>query len=79
MILRQYRNRPSKEIMCWTSDIEARRSREKRGTRGVGGLKSVPIHSWHNRFPKLLIRYEKKSENYLALVQLGFYFIVYRS
>src|SRR6478672_11073285 len=24
-------------------------------------------NSWHNRFRKLLVRYEKKSENYLAL------------
>jgi putative transposase len=28
-------------------------------------------NSWHNRFRKLLIRYEKKSENYLALVCLA--------
>ncbi|AFU57846.1 putative transposase, IS4 family protein [Candidatus Nitrososphaera gargensis Ga9.2] len=27
-------------------------------------------NSWHNRFRKLLVRYEKKSENYLGLVQL---------
>ena len=25
-------------------------------------------NSWHNRFRKLLVRYEKKSENYLSLV-----------
>jgi IS5 family transposase len=25
-------------------------------------------NSWHNRFRKLLVRYEKKSENYLAAV-----------
>ena len=29
------------------------------------------INSWHNRFRKLLVRYEKKSTNYLALVQLA--------
>ena len=28
-------------------------------------------NSWHNRFRKLLIRYEKKLENYFALVCLG--------
>ena len=27
-------------------------------------------NSWHNRFRKLLIRYEKKAENYLGLVHL---------
>ena len=28
-------------------------------------------NSWHNRFRKLLVRYEKKVENYLGLVQLA--------
>ncbi|HEY6536269.1 MAG TPA: transposase [Candidatus Nitrosocosmicus sp.] len=28
-------------------------------------------NSWHNKFRKLLTRYEKKSENYLGLVQLS--------
>ena len=28
-------------------------------------------NSWHNKFRKLLVRYEKKSENYLALVSLA--------
>jgi putative transposase len=35
-------------------------------------------NSWHNRFRKLLIRYEKKSENYLGIVQLACCMIVYR-
>jgi hypothetical protein len=35
-------------------------------------------NSWHNRFRKLLIRYEKKSENYVALVCLACCIIVYR-
>ena len=35
-------------------------------------------NSWHNRFRKLLVRYEKKSENYLALVCLACYIIVCR-
>jgi len=35
-------------------------------------------NSWHNRFRKLLIRYEKKSANYLALVQLSCCLILYR-
>ena len=33
---------------------------------------------WHNRFRKLLVRYEKKSENYLTLVCLACCIIVYR-
>jgi putative transposase len=36
-------------------------------------------NSWHNRFRKLLIRYEKKSEeNYLGLVQFACCMIIYR-
>jgi putative transposase len=35
-------------------------------------------NSWHNRFRKLLVRYEKKSENYLTLVCLACCIIVYR-
>jgi putative transposase len=35
-------------------------------------------NSWHNRFRKLLIRYEKKSENYLGLVHLSCCMILYR-
>jgi len=35
-------------------------------------------NSWHNRFRKLLVRYEKKSENYLALVSLACCIIIYR-
>jgi len=34
--------------------------------------------SWHNRFRKLLVRYEKKAENYLGFVQLACCIIVYR-
>ncbi len=35
-------------------------------------------NSWHNRSRKLLTRYEKKSENYLGLVQLSCCMIIYR-
>jgi putative transposase len=35
-------------------------------------------NSWHNRFRKLLIRYEKKLENYFALVCFGCCIIIYR-
>jgi putative transposase len=34
--------------------------------------------SWLNRFRKLLIRWEKKAENYLGLVQLACSIMVYR-
>jgi putative transposase len=35
-------------------------------------------NSWYNRFRKLLTRYEKKSYDYLGLVQLACCMIVYR-
>ena len=35
-------------------------------------------NSWHNRFRKLFIRYERKIENYLGLVQLSSSIIIYR-
>jgi len=35
--------------------------------------------SWHNRFRKLLVRFEKKDENYEALVQFANCLIVYRA
>lgn len=35
--------------------------------------------SWHNRFRKLLIRFEKKDENYQALTEFANCLIVYRA
>jgi len=35
-------------------------------------------NSWHNRFRKLRIRYEKEAENYLGLVEFAGALIVYR-
>jgi transposase len=35
-------------------------------------------HSWFNRFRRLLIRWEKKGQHYLALVQLAAVLIIYR-
>ena len=35
-------------------------------------------HSWFNRFRRLLIRWEKKADNYLALLQFAATLIVYR-
>ena len=35
-------------------------------------------NSWHNRFRKLLVGYEKKLENYFALVCLGCCIVIYR-
>jgi len=35
-------------------------------------------NSWHNRFRKLAVRFEKKAENYSALVHIACCLIVYR-
>ena len=35
-------------------------------------------HSWLNRFRKLLVRYEKKDSNYLALLHFACAIIVWR-
>lgn len=36
-------------------------------------------NSWHNRFRKLLVRKEKKSDNYLGRVQVACCIIVYKT
>ena len=35
-------------------------------------------HSWFNRFRRLLVRWEKRAEHYLAFVQLAAVLIIYR-
>jgi len=36
-------------------------------------------HSWMNRFRRLLIRWEKKADNYLALVHFACAYITFRA
>jgi putative transposase len=36
-------------------------------------------HSWMNRFRRLLIRWEKKADNYLAFIHLACAWITYRA
>lgn len=36
-------------------------------------------HSWMNRFRRLLIRWEKKTENYLALIHFSCAFVAFRA
>ncbi len=35
-------------------------------------------HAWHNRFRRLLVRWEKKSSNYEAMLQIASIFIIFR-
>ena len=61
---------------------------KKRGQddKPVDGAKKYPArrwvvertHSWMNRFRRLLIRWEKKVENYKALLHLACVLILYR-
>jgi transposase len=55
-----------------------RRKRERRHKRRKRWVIVERTNSWHNRFRKLLTRYEKKSDNYLGLVQLACCMIVQR-
>ena len=70
----------SKEVMYCIFVIEEKR-RENTDKEWISYTRRWVVertNSWHNRFRKLLIRYEKKSENYLALVCLDCCIIVYR-
>jgi IS5 family transposase len=74
--------------------IKKKKKKEKKGEDGEEKMdeKDVPnrkkyspkrwvverTNSWHNRFRKLFTRYEKKTENYLGLVQFSCCMIIYR-
>jgi transposase len=62
------RGQQKKDIMCQKKD------RPIKNKRWV----VERTNSWHNRFRKLFIRYEKKVENYLGVVQLSSSIIIYR-
>ena len=53
------------------------------GTRGFDALPRRWVvertHSWTNRFRSVLIRWDKKVENYLGLLHLACAFITYRA
>lgn len=36
-------------------------------------------HSWMNKFRGILIRWNKKAENYIAMLHMAFAFIIYRT
>jgi transposase len=46
--------------------------------RGEGRRVAEVCHSWLNRFRKLLVRYEKKAGNYLALLHFACAIILWR-
>ena len=74
--------------------IPIKKKKKKKGTNNEEDIITRPIlnikkyspkrwvvertNSWHNRFRKLFTRYEKKTENYLGLVQFSCCIIIYR-
>jgi len=65
----------------YTAHIKARGEEEKE-RKTVPGYRArrwvvERTHSWMNRFRRLLIRWEKKPENYLALLQFACAWITY--
>jgi len=65
----------------YTAHIKARgvEEAERKATPGYRARRWVVerTHSWMNRFRRLLIRWEKKSDNYLALIHFACAYIVY--
>jgi putative transposase len=55
--------------------VEMERNRKRKARRWV----VERTHSWMNRFRRLLIRWERKAANYLALAQFACAWITYRA
>jgi transposase len=65
----------------YTAHIKARgvEEAERKATPGYRARRWVVerTHSWMNRFRRLLVRWEKKSGNYLALLHFACAYITY--
>jgi putative transposase len=71
------------EEFAYTAHIRAR-GEEAQAIKREAGFKArrwvvERTHSWMNRFRRILIRWEKKPENYLALLHLACACITYRA
>jgi len=72
-------------VAAWgyTAHIRTRgeEAREKRGIPGYRARRWVVerTHSWLNRFRRLLIRWEKKVDNYLAMLHFACAWITFRA
>jgi transposase len=67
----------------YTAHIRAR-GEEKEAKQKVPGYRArrwvvERTHSWMNRFRRLLIRWEKRADNYLGLLHLACAFITFRA
>ena len=78
-----YTGEPAKQIIIEHGFIPHVRSRGEEKVNMKKGYKPrrwiVEVtHSWFNRFRKVLVRFEKKSANYEALLHLTAFMIIYR-
>lgn len=78
-----YTGEPAKQIIVEHGFIPHVRSRGEEKVNMKKGYKPrrwiVEVtHSWFNRFRKVLVRFEKKSANYEALLHLTASMIIYR-
>jgi len=73
--------RATLEEWGYTAHIQSRRA-EREAQQHIPGYRArrwvvERTHSWMNRFRRLLIRWEKKPENYLALIHFACAFIAF--
>lgn len=78
-----HKTRGEVEAMKYTPHIRSR-GEEKRDLSEIPGAKArrwvvERTHSWLNRFRKILVRFEKKSCNYLGLLQFACAIITWRA
>jgi putative transposase len=71
------------ESFGWTAHIRTR-GEEKQAKRDLPGYRArrwvvERTHSWMNRFRRLLVRWEKKIENYVAMLHLACAWHAYRA
>lgn len=68
-------------LACYTPHIKSRASEKKRKRKGCKARRWVVerTHGWLNRFRRLLIRWEKRADTYLAMLHLACGIIAWRS
>jgi len=73
-VMKKYRYIP--EVIPRYAEIKAKRDNPQQQARRWVVERT---HSWLNRYRKLLVRYEKKTESYLGLLQLACALITWRN
>jgi putative transposase len=65
----------------YTAHIRSRGEEHQRCRRGTRARRWVVerIHSWMNRYRRILVRWEKKAANYVALLHLVFAQVIFRN